>query len=209
MSGNAQRAPRVARQIPPFAGELSGLEPEGAVEPERAHTCHMRASVPVDRRQPAGVPVRAASPGGLAYPLGETVLDNGPIDEWQPIEVGKIRRFHDGMTNPTTEIHRPCIKELSLRTPIRVTPAVAEGRKREQCRLGEERDPGDVRRGGGQHDDREREVGPDGSFHQVMYNLHMGGATPPPEPGAERLIVRMRPDKVYGPPLYQATPEDG
>ena len=53
------------------------------------------------------------------------------------------------------------------------------------------------------HDD------PDGSFHQVMYNLHMGGATPPPEPGAERLIVRMRPDKVYVPPLYQPTPEDG
>jgi PPOX class probable F420-dependent enzyme len=46
---------------------------------------------------------------------------------------------------------------------------------------------------------------PDGSFHQVMYNIHMGGATPPPEPDAERLIVRMRPDKVYIPPLYQAT----
>ncbi len=50
------------------------------------------------------------------------------------------------------------------------------------------------------HDD------PDGSFHQVMYAIHMGGATPPPEPGAERLIVRMRPDKVYLPPLYQAAP---
>jgi PPOX class probable F420-dependent enzyme len=49
---------------------------------------------------------------------------------------------------------------------------------------------------------------PDGSFHQVMYNIHMGGATPPPEPGAERLIVRIRPDKVYVPPLYQATYED-
>jgi PPOX class probable F420-dependent enzyme len=48
----------------------------------------------------------------------------------------------------------------------------------------------------------------DASFHQVMYNIHMGGATPPPEPGAERLIVRMRPDKVYIPPLYQATPPD-
>jgi PPOX class probable F420-dependent enzyme len=42
---------------------------------------------------------------------------------------------------------------------------------------------------------------PDGSFHQFMYNIHMGGATPPPEPGAERLIVRMRPDRVYVPPL--------
>ena len=49
---------------------------------------------------------------------------------------------------------------------------------------------------------------PDGSFHQAMYNIHMDGATPPPEPGAERLIVRMRPDKVYVPPLYQPTPAD-
>lgn len=38
---------------------------------------------------------------------------------------------------------------------------------------------------------------PDGSFHQVLYDIHMGGATPPPEPGAQRLIVRIRPQKVY------------
>lgn len=43
---------------------------------------------------------------------------------------------------------------------------------------------------------------PDGSFHQVMYDLHMGGATPPPEPGAQRVIVRIRPQKVYVPPAY-------
>jgi PPOX class probable F420-dependent enzyme len=40
---------------------------------------------------------------------------------------------------------------------------------------------------------------PDGSFHQVMYGRHMGGATPPPEPGAQRLIVRIRPQAVYIP----------
>lgn len=44
---------------------------------------------------------------------------------------------------------------------------------------------------------------PDGSFHQVLYNVHMGGATPPPEPGAERLVVRIIPQKVYVPPPYQ------
>jgi PPOX class probable F420-dependent enzyme len=38
---------------------------------------------------------------------------------------------------------------------------------------------------------------PDGSFHQVMYNQHMGGATPPSEPGAHRLIVRIRPHRAY------------
>ena len=46
---------------------------------------------------------------------------------------------------------------------------------------------------------------PEGAFHQVMYDLHMGGATPPSEPGAERLIVRLRPDHVYAPPSYVAT----
>jgi PPOX class probable F420-dependent enzyme len=43
---------------------------------------------------------------------------------------------------------------------------------------------------------------PDGSFHQLMYDLHMGGATPPPEPGAQRVIVRLTPRKVYVPPAY-------
>jgi PPOX class probable F420-dependent enzyme len=41
---------------------------------------------------------------------------------------------------------------------------------------------------------------PDGSFHQEMYDIHMGGATPPPEPGAERLIVRIHAQRVYLPP---------
>jgi PPOX class probable F420-dependent enzyme len=43
---------------------------------------------------------------------------------------------------------------------------------------------------------------PDASFHQVMYDLYMGGATPPPEPGAERLIVRLTPQRVYIQPPY-------
>jgi PPOX class probable F420-dependent enzyme len=30
-----------------------------------------------------------------------------------------------------------------------------------------------------------------------MYDLYMGGATPPPEPDAKRLIVRITPEKVY------------
>ena len=49
---------------------------------------------------------------------------------------------------------------------------------------------------------------PDGSFHQVMYDIHMGGATPPPEPGAERVIVRMKPDRIYVPPLFEPTSGD-
>jgi PPOX class probable F420-dependent enzyme len=48
---------------------------------------------------------------------------------------------------------------------------------------------------------------PEGAFHQVMYDLHLGGATPPPEPGAERLIVRLRPNHIYAPPTYVVTAE--
>jgi PPOX class probable F420-dependent enzyme len=43
---------------------------------------------------------------------------------------------------------------------------------------------------------------PGGAFHQVMYDLRMGGAPAPVEPGAERLIVRLRPARVYAPPPY-------
>jgi PPOX class probable F420-dependent enzyme len=45
---------------------------------------------------------------------------------------------------------------------------------------------------------------PDGAFHRVMYDLHMGDATPPPEPGAHRLIVRIRPQRVYAPFPFSA-----
>ena len=48
---------------------------------------------------------------------------------------------------------------------------------------------------------------PDGRFHQVMYDLHMGGAAAPSEPGAHRLIVRLRPERIYAPPSYAAPVE--
>jgi PPOX class probable F420-dependent enzyme len=40
---------------------------------------------------------------------------------------------------------------------------------------------------------------PDGTFHDEMYGLHMGGALPPPEPGAQRVIVCIHPQHVYVP----------
>ncbi len=40
---------------------------------------------------------------------------------------------------------------------------------------------------------------PTGAFHQEMYDLYMGGATPPPEPGAQRVTVRIIPQHVYVP----------
>jgi PPOX class probable F420-dependent enzyme len=45
---------------------------------------------------------------------------------------------------------------------------------------------------------------PDGAFHRVMYDLYMDGTTPPPEPGAHRLIVRVRPERAYAPFPYSA-----
>jgi hypothetical protein len=32
------------------------------------------------------------------------------------------------------------------------------------------------------------------AFHQEMYDIHMSGATPPAEPGAQRVIVRIVPN---------------
>ncbi|MGH3170671.1 MAG: PPOX class F420-dependent oxidoreductase [Trebonia sp.] len=45
---------------------------------------------------------------------------------------------------------------------------------------------------------------PDGALGKVMYDLYMGSATPPPEPGAHRLIVRIRPQRVYAPFPYSS-----
>lgn len=39
----------------------------------------------------------------------------------------------------------------------------------------------------------------DGAFHQEMYDLHMGGATAPPEPGAQRVTGRIVPRHSYVP----------
>jgi PPOX class probable F420-dependent enzyme len=39
-----------------------------------------------------------------------------------------------------------------------------------------------------------------------MYERHMGGATPPPEPEAQRVIVRVHPEKLYfWPPVPAAS----
>jgi PPOX class probable F420-dependent enzyme len=40
---------------------------------------------------------------------------------------------------------------------------------------------------------------PDAAFHQEMYDIHMGGATPPPEPGVQRVIARIVPRRIYVP----------
>ena len=80
MSGEALRAARVAGRISPLAGVFSGLEPECSVEPERADARDMWAPIPVDRRQPARMPIWTARPGVWGHASFQTVLDRGPID---------------------------------------------------------------------------------------------------------------------------------
>ena len=47
---------------------------------------------------------------------------------------------------------------------------------------------------------------PEGTFHQEMYDIHMDGATAPPEPGAQRVIARILPQRVYVPTFPAVTP---
>ena len=65
---DAQRAAWVTSQVPALAGALAGLEPPAAVRPERTDAGDVRASVWVDRGQPAGVTVRAPGAGAWLRP---------------------------------------------------------------------------------------------------------------------------------------------
>jgi PPOX class probable F420-dependent enzyme len=46
---------------------------------------------------------------------------------------------------------------------------------------------------------------PGGAFHQTIYGLYMGGGTPPPEPGAHRLIIRIHPQRAYAALPYSSS----
>jgi PPOX class probable F420-dependent enzyme len=50
---------------------------------------------------------------------------------------------------------------------------------------------------------------PSGAFHEEMYGIHMGGASPPPEPGAQRVIARIVPHRVYVPTFPGPANADG
>jgi PPOX class probable F420-dependent enzyme len=49
------------------------------------------------------------------------------------------------------------------------------------------------------------EEDPERKLLYEMYDRHMGGATPPAEPEAERLVVRITPEKLYHWPPLPAT----
>ena len=64
----ADGASRVMGQVLRLAGFVAGLEPEGAVDPDRSDPVDMRAPVRVDRGQPAGMTVGAAGLGAWVTP---------------------------------------------------------------------------------------------------------------------------------------------
>jgi len=63
--------------------------------PERADARHVRTSVPVNRRQPAGMPIRPARTGGLGHPPCKADSDRVPVEDRQPVEVRKVPGIHD------------------------------------------------------------------------------------------------------------------
>ena len=94
MNADADRAPRVAGQVPALAAVLSGHEPPRAVDPHGADAVDVRAAVGVDRRQPAWVPVGPAGIGRHGDALVEPGFDGGPFHGRQVVEVCEVLCFH-------------------------------------------------------------------------------------------------------------------
>jgi len=65
---HAQGAPRITGEISALPSLLSGLEPEGVIDPECAYARQVRTAILIDRRQPARVPIRSPSTGAWVTP---------------------------------------------------------------------------------------------------------------------------------------------
>src|SRR5690349_22274964 len=90
----AHGAARITGEVPALTAAPAGLEPEAAVGPQRTDAVDMRASVRVDRGQPAGMTVRSAGARHLGYARTELGLDAGPVEQRELVQVGKVDRFH-------------------------------------------------------------------------------------------------------------------
>jgi len=93
VSRKAQRASRIASEVSPLPSVLSGLEPEGVIDPQRADTRDVRTAVLIDCRQPTGVPIGPACARGLGHPLFESVCDAVPVKESKSVEVREVLGF--------------------------------------------------------------------------------------------------------------------
>src|SRR5438034_1174136 len=100
----------------------------------------MRATVRIDRCQPAGVPVRTTSARSLANAGVEPRLDGGPLERRQVVEVGQIGYVHDRRRYaPSTtrvaiaanRLARPCPWLVTTRSAPRLPWPAATGRRRQ------------------------------------------------------------------------------
>ena len=112
VSREAQRASRIASEISPLPSLLSGLEPEGAIDPKRADSGDVRTAVLIDCRQPTGVPIGSASTGGLGHPLFESFCDSVPVQDWKSVEVGQVLGFVRRSSESGAVGHRCCHSAL-------------------------------------------------------------------------------------------------
>ena len=107
--GDLAASPSTTRWIPPwrrqvcsadhgevlrFAGAVAGLEPEGTVDPQRADAGDMRSPVAVDRCQPAGVSIRAASARALTEPHVQAGRDGPPVQRREVVQLGEVLGVH-------------------------------------------------------------------------------------------------------------------
>src|SRR6185295_16001563 len=102
----AHGAARITGEVPALAAALAGLEPEAAVGPQCADAVDVRASVRVDRGQPAGMTVRPAAARRLLHARAELVLDAGPVEQRELVQVGKVGSFHTCWTIRDHRTHR-------------------------------------------------------------------------------------------------------
>ena len=100
MGRHAQGAPRVTSEIPPLPGGRSRLEPEGPVEPQCPDTGDVRASVAIDRCQPAGVPVRPARAGAWLTPCSSRAATWSQSTSGSPYRCREVLRFHVRLSPP-------------------------------------------------------------------------------------------------------------
>jgi hypothetical protein len=120
----AQRTPRVASEIPPFPSVFTGLEPEGVVDPQRPYARDVWTAVLIDRRQPTGVSIGPTSARSLAHPLRESVCDAVPVEEWKPIEVGKVLGSGRCASGRRTGVHHCCHSALACTVYVSHPPGV-------------------------------------------------------------------------------------
>src|SRR5256885_11519634 len=97
MGGDAQAAAGIAGEVLGFACPVTGLEPEGAIDPESPDACDLGSSIRIDRHQPTCVTVGTTRLGCLCDALVQPGFYTVPVQRRGPMDVIEVRGFHDGI----------------------------------------------------------------------------------------------------------------